>query len=704
MGAGRQSLTAWMFAILFAFFLPFSAHAAKPLVYNNSNSTITKNTTWSGTVVVGGVVFVPDGVTLKIAPGTTVLFKKIAAAPGNAGDESRILIPGSGIRVEGKIIAEGEKGKEIIFTSAAGRPASATEAGRPAKPGDWGCIFLDHSTGDVFYRCRFEYSAYTIHAHFSRLSVSRCVITKNKDGSRLGVCRASFDHCEIKGNSGKGLNFRQSKVDVTFCDITNNRDGIFLNAKDSACAIEHNNIYGNRGMNLRLGDFHKDDVTLAEDWWGPVDRPRDISEIKKKVYDKSSDPAIGRADIIFPLSRAVIGAGTDGPGIEIKWKFKAGAYVDGGAVEDNGAVYFGSWDKNFYAVRADNGKLIWNFDAGDCVDSTPAIAGGKIYFGSWNRYIYCLNEKDGKLIWKFRMPPSNFDDHRQASPVIGENYGYRNLQKPVLFMGGFNGILYALDASNGKELWEFKTGGPIRSKAVYKSWVNFGIGPIGITFLVNGSADGNLYVLNFYRPTFDPESRKVWQFKTGGAVYSSPSIDFKNIIKPSGCADCESGKAAEIYFGSQDGNLYCIGKYKWVYLTHSIIVYSSPLIYKDLVYIGDCAGTLHAVNKDTGKGVWKFTGGGVIYSSPVAAWAGRPAAGAASNPAGGVASKAVSGENILYGDNSGDVYCLNPNTGGLLAFFKAGNAVQNVTTGPGGATVYASSRDGYLYALTLSGQ
>ncbi len=116
----------------------------------------------------------------------------------------------------------------------------------------------------------------------------------------------------------------------------------------------------------------------------------------------------------------------------------------------------------------------------------------------------------------------------------------------------------------------------------------------------------------------------------------------------------------------------------WNYDTGGRIEYSSPLMAENLVLIGDCNGTLHAVNKDTGKLAWKFTGGGGIYSSP----------------------QRVNDRGV-YGDNAGNVYCLDLKTGKPVGLFKAGDAVQGLSVGPDG-TIYAGSRDGYLYALLLS--
>jgi len=640
-------------ASLMAFLFCASSASAAALHYNDG-SVISSDTSWQGKVEVEGILSVPDGVTLTIMPGTVVSFMKTAASvkEGGEGEASEVLIPGSGIRVEGKVIAEGTKDGVISFTSTEPKPA----------PGDWGCIFLDHSKGSVFKYCRFEYSAYTIHAHFSRLDVSRCIITKNEDGSRIGVSRVGFDHCDITDNTGKGLNFRQCAGHVTDCNITGNQDGIFLNEKDAGIKIEDNNIYSNKGMDLRLGEFHKEDVTLAGNWWGSAD----LAEIKKRVYDHDDDQEIGAA-VIVPAGKIVVGAGVGGGLlVSVKWKFKTGGYVDCSPAIDHGVVYFGSWDKGFYALKADTGELLWKFQTGDCVDSSPAVSDGVVVFGSWDRNIYCLNTNDGSLKWKYTMPPSNFDDHRQASPAIG----YKRV-----YMGGFDGKVYALDIDTGKKIWDFQTEGPIRSRLIYESWIIVGEGPIGYEILIGGSADGSLHAWDV------KNGMQEWFFKTSGAVFSSPSVGFENIVRPPDCMDCPSGSTpSKIYFGSRDGNVYCnlFDKKIWSYTTGGPIEYSSPLVANGLVYIGSTDGKLYALDREKGTLAWSFDCGAVIYSSPV-----------------------LSGNRVAIGDNAGHVYFLDSKTGAPCGTFQAGDAVQGLSAGSDG-TVYTGSRDGYLYALSTS--
>ncbi|HLB25326.1 MAG TPA: PQQ-binding-like beta-propeller repeat protein [Nitrospirota bacterium] len=607
----------------------------------SDGAVISADTAWEGRVEVEGVALVPEGVTLTVRPGTVVTFRKSdkSYAEHGEGGVSEILIPGSGIRVEGKIIAEGEKGKEIIFTSAEAAP----------EPGDWGCILLDHSKGSVLLRCRIEYSAYTVHAHFSTFDISRCTVTKNEDGSRIGYSKGTIDHCDIAGNTGKALSFYRSKFSVSFCNINGNGEGIFLNEGDQACTFEFNNVHGNENMDLRLGEFHTQDISLRGNWWGG----RDAAAIASKIYDKEDDPETGKA-AIEPADAPVAGAGVTGPEFTQKWSFKTGGFVDSSAAVADGRVYFGSWDKKLYALDAKTGSGLWSYEAGDCVDSSPLVRGGRVFFGSWDRNLYGLDVKDGRLAWKFGMPPSNFDDHRQSS------FAYTQY---AVITGGFDGSIYALSPDDGQKLWEIKTGGPVRSTPyAIRPEVKGGKKTKNVLLVKThgyaGSGDGYLYAFDYLT------GGVLWKFKTGGAVNSSPAVD-----------------KALVYFGSQDGSLYCLetrsGRKVWSYPTGSRIEYSSPAITRARAIVGDAEGVLHAVDSLTGAPAWKFRAGGGIYSSPV-----------------------VIGGRLFFGDNSGNVWCIDHEKGGLVALFRAGDAVQGISVGPDGA-VYASSRDGRLYALSL---
>jgi outer membrane protein assembly factor BamB len=55
--------------------------------------------------------------------------------------------------------------------------------------------------------------------------------------------------------------------------------------------------------------------------------------------------------------------------------FKTGAQVFSTPAADSIAVYFGSWDRNFYAVNRLNGAQIWSLTDSGAFDSSPLIDG-----------------------------------------------------------------------------------------------------------------------------------------------------------------------------------------------------------------------------------------------------------------------------------------------------------------------------------------
>src|SRR6202035_6079362 len=83
-------------------------------------------------------------------------------------------------------------------------------------------------------------------------------------------------------------------------------------------------------------------------------------------------------------------------------------------------------------------------DPFDVYLSSRAVWHGAVYFGSGDGYVYALNATSGALVWQFKT-----GDIVHASPAIADGN---------VFIGSWDSYMYALDASTGAERWRFKTG------------------------------------------------------------------------------------------------------------------------------------------------------------------------------------------------------------------------------------------------------
>ncbi len=234
---------------------------------------------WRGTVRIGGVVHVRKDATLTIAPGTRIEF-----GPERFGirdEHEGFFAPG--IRVEGRIVAEGTKEAPIVFTP----------GGRTARPGEWDKILFQFSGGNRFRHCVFEGARYAFHAHFSEITVRDCLFRENEEGVRLGASRVTIEDSVFTRNEVRGINFRECRNTIRRNLVYENGDGIFLHSKDSLSVIRENAVYANRGYNLRLGDLHADDIDVSGNWWGTPS----AREARKTIYDGETFPGIGTARI-----------------------------------------------------------------------------------------------------------------------------------------------------------------------------------------------------------------------------------------------------------------------------------------------------------------------------------------------------------------------------------------------------------------------
>jgi orotate phosphoribosyltransferase len=316
---------------------------------------------------------------------------------------------------------------------------------------------------------------------------------------------------------------------------------------------------------------------------------------------------------------------------------------------DEKNLYFGTDTSTFWALNQKTGKPAWNFQCGQGllkkgIFSSPAIHRGKVFFGSYDGNVYCLSTKDGKLIWKFGEA-----DWVGSSPALAPDFG-------LLFIGLERGVLnkkgsvVALDIKTGKKVWEYIVEELLHGSPVYSKEK----GVVGI-----GTNDATL--LLFEAKT----GRKLWEFQAGGAIKYRPTFDLKNNA---------------ILAGSHDGKVYCIdltsGKERWSVQTEDVI-FSTPLIIGNKVYVTSSDKFLYVINLKTGKILEKIRAIGRIFSSPCQ----------------------ILGK-IYFGSNDGRVYEIDPKNNEIIGRLQFSERITNaVTYSPSHKLFYALANDNQLFTF-----
>jgi outer membrane protein assembly factor BamB len=146
--------------------------------------------------------------------------------------------------------------------------------------------------------------------------------------------------------------------------------------------------------------------------------------------------------------RAVSPAGKE------RWRKRSlGFIAASAALGSDGTVYIGSFDSNLYALQPDTGRIRWKFPAQDHIYSSAALgadAAGNttaIYFGSADGNLYALHT-DGKLLWKYDTGAPI-----RSSPAIG----LTPEGEEIVYFGCGDGRLYALNAADGSLRWAYDT-------------------------------------------------------------------------------------------------------------------------------------------------------------------------------------------------------------------------------------------------------
>ncbi len=188
--------------------------------------------------------------------------------------------------------------------------------------------------------------------------------------------------------------------------------------------------------------------------------PPELTESGDAWPAHNYDLANSRATTSTEISAANVGTLTK------KWSFTIpgtgpfGNFATTPIVLD-GVVYLQDLNSNVYAVDQQTGKLRWKrtFKSPTIGPNGVAIGYGRLY-GSTSSAVFALDPDNGKVLWKHRlartlnigidMAPQVYDNKVLISTVPGGDV--RHFYRP-----GAAGVVYALDAANGKTVWSFDT-------------------------------------------------------------------------------------------------------------------------------------------------------------------------------------------------------------------------------------------------------
>jgi hypothetical protein len=146
--------------------------------------------------------------------------------------------------------------------------------------------------------------------------------------------------------------------------------------------------------------------------------------------------------------------------LHVEWYRPIEAYIPHHAqiIASNGLIFVPT-AKGLYALNPRNGELAWRFDTEMPLGNSPTVAEDVVYVGGYDNKIHALDVHTGQHLWEFAGAKAGFD----TNPLVVEG---------KVIAGNRDGYIYAIGAHRtaqaGELIWRYKTGGPIHFSAAYQ--------------------------------------------------------------------------------------------------------------------------------------------------------------------------------------------------------------------------------------------
>jgi outer membrane protein assembly factor BamB len=319
-------------------------------------------------------------------------------------------------------------------------------------------------------------------------------------------------------------------------------------------------------------------------------------------------------------------------------------------------------------------KLLWSYDVGGPIASSAAIAGGVVYVGGGDGDLVALDLASGKLRWKY----STGNLIGESSPAIAGE---------AVYVGDLGGLVHAVGIRDGKPLWTFKTGGEIKASPVVADGVvligsydtrlyaidartgklRWDVATKGMVHATAGVRDGMTFVTGcdaMFRAIRIADGREVFHIETGAYTAASPLLD---------------GDRA--YVGTFNAEVLALDLTRravvWRYSQpdSEFPYYASAALDGTRLILGGRDKLVHAIDAASGKRLWTFPTRARVDSSPV-----------------------VAGGRVYVGSGDGRLYVLDSASGKRLWDFDTGAGI-SASPAVAAGRVAIGAEDGRLYVF-----
>ena len=196
---------------------------------------------------------------------------------------------------------------------------------------------------------------------------------------------------------------------------------------------------------------------------------------------------------------------------------------------NDGHTNFNSAETIINPATAPNLKLRWSHKISSHISTQPIVANGLLYWGSYDGFEHASNLSDGSDLWKTNLGQST-DCRNQIHGVLSTaavaSVQIGGVSKTVVFVGGGDANLYALDANSGTIIWQTALGTSPNTFLYSSPTVFNGSVYMGVSAHADCSKiQGYVVQLEALTGTIQHTFNVVPAGCVGGSVWSSPTID-----------------------------------------------------------------------------------------------------------------------------------------------------------------------------------